>query len=310
MTPDQGRDEGRRSASDRLPDGPGRMSSRSPASATASRAGPSSGAGRSSSYPAQLQAMLGERFCVRNFGVNGHAVQRSADRPYWSSDAFTPSSAFEPDVVLIMLGTNDSRGDNWKGVGPFSADYRELVAHYQSLESSPRVWLLTPPALFRLGRSAKVRYGMDEQATPGDDVARSRNLRASSDAASSTSTDPRQTIRRRSGSMACTLERPARLSLRRRCSWHSRAHERLLGEATPNSRMPRGTAYAQQLKPSARLIPESSAASRRKAGAVCMRELSTRRIEPADRPAIAALLDEAIGFGFWDPRAISTTSSW
>ncbi|PKQ37756.1 MAG: hypothetical protein CVT59_05665 [Actinobacteria bacterium HGW-Actinobacteria-1] len=115
-------------------------------------------------YPVQLQAMLGERFFVRNFGVNANAAQRSADVSYWESDAFAKSSDFEPDIVLIMLGTNDSRGDNWKGVDSFAADYRELVAHYQSLKSSPRVWLLTPPALFRVGRSAKVRYGMDESA--------------------------------------------------------------------------------------------------------------------------------------------------
>jgi acyl-CoA thioesterase-1 len=117
-----------------------------------------------SSYPAQLQGMLGERFCVRNFGVNGHAAQQTADRPYWTSKAFTLSSIFEPDVVLIMLGTNDSRSANWKGVGPFTADYRKLTAHYQSLKSTPRVWLLTPPALFRVRRSRKVRYGMDEPA--------------------------------------------------------------------------------------------------------------------------------------------------
>jgi lysophospholipase L1-like esterase len=116
------------------------------------------------SYPAQLQALLGERFCVRNFGVNGHAAQRSADRPYWKSDEFTASGAFQPDVVLIMLGTNDSRGDNWKGVDPFARDYRELVAHYRSLASDPVVWLLTPPAVFRLGQSADVRYEMDEEA--------------------------------------------------------------------------------------------------------------------------------------------------
>jgi acyl-CoA thioesterase-1 len=116
------------------------------------------------SYPAQLQAALGGQFCVRNFGVNGHAVQQTADRSYRSSEAFTLSSAFQPDIVLIMLGTNDSRGDNWKGVDAFSSDYRELVAHYQSLESDPQVWLLTPPALFRLGRSEKVRYGMRDLA--------------------------------------------------------------------------------------------------------------------------------------------------
>jgi beta-galactosidase len=116
------------------------------------------------SYPAQLQTMLGEQFRVRDFGVNGHAVQQDSDRPYQSSDEFVLSGAFEPNVVLIMLGTNDSRGDNWKGAAPFEADYRALVSHYRSMPSVSQVWLLTPPALFRLGRSSRVRYGMDAAA--------------------------------------------------------------------------------------------------------------------------------------------------
>ncbi|MBN2840283.1 MAG: hypothetical protein JXP37_04925 [Coriobacteriia bacterium] len=119
---------------------------------------------RKNAYPAQLQALLGDGFCVRNFGVNGHAAQRTADRPYRSSAAFLASTEFAPGIVLIMLGTNDSRGSNWKGLSAFADGYRELVVHYRSLESHPAVWLLTPPALFRLGRSTKVRYGMDEQA--------------------------------------------------------------------------------------------------------------------------------------------------
>jgi hypothetical protein len=108
--------------------------------------------------------MLGDEYCVRNFGVNAHAVQRTADFPYWNSEAFAESATFEPDIVLIMLGTNDSRGDNWRGVEAFRRDCRELVLHYRSLESEPAVWLLTPPALFRLGRSTKVRYRMDDGA--------------------------------------------------------------------------------------------------------------------------------------------------
>lgn len=119
---------------------------------------------RVNAYPAQLQEMLGSGYRVRNFGVNAHAAQRSADFPYWSSKAFAQSSAFAPHIVLIMLGTNDSRGDNWKSLSAFAHDYRELVVHYLSLDSHPAAWLLTPPALFRLGRSTKVRYGMDELA--------------------------------------------------------------------------------------------------------------------------------------------------
>jgi len=115
-------------------------------------------------YPAQLEGMLGDDFRVRGFGANGHAAQRSADRPYWNSAAFASSTVFHPDEVLIMLGTNDSRGDNWKGLEPFLRDYRELAVHYRSLESSPVVWLLTPPALFRRRRTSKVRYRMDEDA--------------------------------------------------------------------------------------------------------------------------------------------------
>ncbi|NTU72535.1 MAG: hypothetical protein HGB10_12045 [Coriobacteriia bacterium] len=116
------------------------------------------------SYPAQLQRMLGERYLVCGFGANGHAAQHDADMPYQGSDAFVRSGDFEPDIVLIMLGTNDVRGDNWKGADAFERDYRALVAHYRGLASRPRVWLLTPPTLYRLGRSANVRYGMSESA--------------------------------------------------------------------------------------------------------------------------------------------------
>lgn len=115
-------------------------------------------------YPAQLQRLLGDGFTVGNFGVNGHTLQDSGDQPYTRSKPYRESGEFDPDFVLIMLGTNDSRGDNWRGAEPFACDYRELVVHYRSLDSHPVVWLLTPPALFRLGRSTKVRYGMDEDA--------------------------------------------------------------------------------------------------------------------------------------------------
>lgn len=116
------------------------------------------------SYPAQLQALLGQGYRVSNFGVNGHAAQRAADRPYRASKAFTLSLESAPHIVLIMLGTNDSRGQNWRGIEPFVNDYRTLVTRYLSLECVPRVWLLTPPSLFRVRRNRDVMYGMNEPA--------------------------------------------------------------------------------------------------------------------------------------------------
>lgn len=96
------------------------------------------------SYPAQLQRLLGNGYEVRNFGVNGRCAGRSANLPYVETETYRESLAFEPDVVLIGFGTNDSKLMNWKHHDHFAADYGELIASYQNLKSRPRVILLTP----------------------------------------------------------------------------------------------------------------------------------------------------------------------
>ena len=166
--------------------------------------------------------MLGDRFIVRNFGVMGHTLQSAGDYPYRISKAFKSSSAFEPDVVLLMLGTNDSKPPNWKGIEPFSADYRELIAHYQSLGSAPEVYPMTPPALFGMGRRNKVRYGMD--AAVVEEMGRAiRDIATRmQDSRSSTSTPRRSSTRRLSGSTGCTPARREPPSSRVRCSRRSR----------------------------------------------------------------------------------------
>jgi acyl-CoA thioesterase-1 len=119
---------------------------------------------RANCYPTQLGRLLGAKFSVRNFGANGRAMQRAADLPYWMHEYFELSSQFAPDVVLIMLGTNDSRKPNWKGLGPFLRDYRDMLAHYSSLASKPLIYALTPPTEFKLKNQVSVRYDMIKEA--------------------------------------------------------------------------------------------------------------------------------------------------
>ena len=111
-------------------------------------------------YPAQLQNLLGEKYCVRNFGVNGRTLQKSADLPYWEHRNFLLSTEFNPDIVLLMLGSNDSKMHNWKNIDIFLKDYREMVAHYQSLLSKPLVYLMTPPAQFIVRNNNSVNFNM------------------------------------------------------------------------------------------------------------------------------------------------------
>lgn len=112
-------------------------------------------------YPAQLEKLLGEGYSVRNFGVNGHAAQKSADKPYSGHKHYKTSTDFAPDIVLIMLGTNDAADRNWKGIEPFVADYRALIDHYAALPSHPTVYMMTPPTQFSVENYTKVIHKMN-----------------------------------------------------------------------------------------------------------------------------------------------------
>jgi len=115
-------------------------------------------------YPAHLQGLLGDAFSVRNFGVDGHAVQESSDHPYRRHANYSASGFFDPDLVLIMLGSNDARSRNWKGIDAFIHDYGVMVDHYLALSSAPRVLVLTPPAAFEVWGRKKLNYTINGEA--------------------------------------------------------------------------------------------------------------------------------------------------
>lgn len=100
------------------------------------------------SYPAQLQYYLGEEFEVRNFGVSGTTALSSGDYPYVKTAAFKQSLDYLPDIVLIKLGTNDTKPQNWCHKNNFHNDYQALIDAYQKVASKPRVILLTPVRCF------------------------------------------------------------------------------------------------------------------------------------------------------------------
>ena len=95
-------------------------------------------------YPAQLGRMLGEKFEVRNFGVNGATLLKKGDKPYWKLKAYANARDFQPEVVVIKLGTNDSKPHNWKHKEEYVADYVALIESFRKLASKPVVWVCYP----------------------------------------------------------------------------------------------------------------------------------------------------------------------
>lgn len=97
------------------------------------------------SYPAQMQRMLGPEYCVKNFGVSGRTMLNNGDHPYMKEKAWAEAKAFNPDVVVIKLGTNDSKPINWTlHSKQYTADMQQMIDELKALPSRPVIYLCTP----------------------------------------------------------------------------------------------------------------------------------------------------------------------
>ncbi len=74
---------------------------------------------------------------------------KNGDKPYWKQGEFKAASEFLPNIVVIKLGTNDSKPQNWKHKDQFAADLTALVEHFQALESKPKVYLCRPVPVYQ-----------------------------------------------------------------------------------------------------------------------------------------------------------------
>lgn len=101
--------------------------------------------GHATSYPEHLQTLLGEdQHQVLNYGVDNRSLLAASQFPYGDESAHQLSHDAQPDVVLIMLGTNDARDPAWDPVA-YEEQLTAFVEEYQQLDSAPEVHLLTPP---------------------------------------------------------------------------------------------------------------------------------------------------------------------
>ena len=90
----------------------------------------------------------GTRFPVGNFGAGSTTVLLNTETPYMNASVFQNALAFRPNVVIIMLGTNDAQPNLEQFNASFVGDYLKLVAAFQALPSNPKIWVVLPPPIF------------------------------------------------------------------------------------------------------------------------------------------------------------------
>ena len=114
----------------------------------------------SRAYPAMLQSKLGNTYEVRNFGVSARTLLNKGDHPFMAEMAWRDAKAFAPDVVVIKLGTNDSKPENWCYGAEFENNLIQMIdtlcpmvpvlnkkgrpTRKMMRAASPRIFLCTP----------------------------------------------------------------------------------------------------------------------------------------------------------------------
>lgn len=103
------------------------------------------------SYPLQVAALLGDSYEVKNFGVSGRTLLKKGDYPYWNEPQFQQVKDFQPDVVVIKLGTNDSKPQNWAHKADFVKDYLDLIAEFRAhMPKDGKVYVIIPVPVTRV----------------------------------------------------------------------------------------------------------------------------------------------------------------
>ena len=117
-------------------------------------------------YPKVLGKLLGDKYEVGNFGVSGATLLRKGDKPYHKEPAYAAAQKFDPQIVVIKLGTNDTKPQNWKHEADFVADAKTMVAEISNWKSKPKVYLCVPVPVYPPGAFGIAPDGVEKGVKP------------------------------------------------------------------------------------------------------------------------------------------------
>lgn len=100
-------------------------------------------------YPAQLQRILSDGYEVGNFGHSGATLLFKGHRPYVGLPAFRNALDYNPDIVVIHLGLNDTDPRDWPDYrDDFVGDYCALIDSFRTRNPSARIMICRMTPIF------------------------------------------------------------------------------------------------------------------------------------------------------------------
>lgn len=99
----------------------------------------------SRAYPAVLGGLLGPGYTVSTEATSGATALREGRPSYWLTSGVENTVAKNPDIVTILLGTNDSKATNWGAGDQFVDDYVGLIEALGAGSADPDIYPVLPP---------------------------------------------------------------------------------------------------------------------------------------------------------------------
>lgn len=128
------------------------------------------------SWPLQMQKILGDGYEVKNFGVGGRTLLKKGDYPFWNEPQFQETKDFAPDILVIMLGTNDSKPQNWQYASEFRQDYLDMIAEFRkTMPVDGKVYVIMPVPVTKDNFGITASVMNNEQRMMIIDIAKSAN---------------------------------------------------------------------------------------------------------------------------------------
>ena len=97
-----------------------------------------------------LSKKLGIDYKTTNYGLSNRTLLSTSDDPYFDEEMADIFWNDEEEIVLIMLGTNDSKIINWNAE-KFEEEYEELIQKLRQKKNHPKIYLMLPPKIFAEG---------------------------------------------------------------------------------------------------------------------------------------------------------------
>ena len=129
-------------------------------------------------YSSVLANLLGSGYVVQREGTGGSTLLSNGQPSFIDTQTFSNSIAANPNIVTILLGTNDSKAANRAHLDQFVGDYLSLIDHYRALPAAPKVYIALPPPAIELGNGDISGSVVANEIIPlVFEAARRRNLR-------------------------------------------------------------------------------------------------------------------------------------